>query len=181
MVAVDFGIMGRLDRDTRRYIAEMLLGFLTGDYVRVADIHFEAGYVPRDQSRAAFTQAVRSIGEPILGRPLGEISIAHLLSQVFRITRTFEMETQPQLLLLQKTMLMAEGLSRRLTSISGPRPGCARPRGTASRPSPACRASPPAPSTPSSAWRTASSWSARRSRRWPGGAAGSPACTSCSP
>ncbi len=114
VVAVDFGIMGRLDRETRRYLAEMLLGFLTGNYERVAEVHFEAGYVPRRKSKAAFVQALRSIGEPILGRPVNEISIAHLLAQTFQITEAFEMETQPQLLLLQKTMLMAEGLTRRL-------------------------------------------------------------------
>jgi len=114
IVAVDFGIMGRLDKDTRRYLAEMLMGFLTGDYARVAEVHFEAGYVPRSKSMAAFQQAARSIGEPILGRPMNEISIATLLAQLFRITETFEMKTQPQLLLLQKTMLMAEGLSRHL-------------------------------------------------------------------
>ena len=114
VVALDFGIMGRLDKETRRYLAEMLLGFLTGDYARVADIHFEAGYVPRHQSRDAFIQAVRAIGEPVLGRPLNEISIARLLGHLFQVTKTFDMETQPQLLLLQKTLLMAEGLSRRL-------------------------------------------------------------------
>ena len=91
-----------------------MLGFLTGDYARVADIHFEAGYVPRHQSRDAFIQAVRAIGEPVLGRPLNEISIARLLGHLFQVTKTFDMETQPQLLLLQKTLLMAEGLSRRL-------------------------------------------------------------------
>ena len=115
VVAVDFGIMGRLDTQTRRYLAEMLLGFLIGDYERVAEVHFEAGYVPRRTSKAAFVQALRSIGEPILGRPINEISIAQLLGQLFQITEAFEMETQPQLLLLQKTMLMAEGLTRRLT------------------------------------------------------------------
>ncbi len=115
IVAVDFGIMGRLDADTRRYLAEMLLGFLTGDYERVAEVHFEAGYVPACKSKDAFVQACRSIGEPILGRPLGEISIAQLLAQLFQITETFEMETQPQLLLLQKTMLIAEGIGRTLT------------------------------------------------------------------
>lgn len=115
VVAVDFGIMGRLDRDTRRYLAEMLLGFLTGDYERVAKVHFEAGYVPERKSRAAFTQAARSIGEPIMGKPLQEISIAQLLGHLFQVTRDFEMETQPQLLLLQKSLLMAEGLSRRLS------------------------------------------------------------------
>ncbi len=115
VAAVDFGIMGRLDRHTRRYLAEMLLGFLAGDYERIADVHFEAGYVSRDKSKAAFVQALRAIGEPILGKPLNEISMARLLAQLFRTTEAFEMETQPQLLLLQKTMLMAEGLSRRLT------------------------------------------------------------------
>ncbi len=114
IVAVDFGIMGRLDSDTRRYLAEMLLGFLSGDYGRVARVHFEAGYVPADQSEASFTQACRSIGEPLLGRPLNEISLGHLLAQLFRITETFAMETQPQLLLLQKTMLLAEGVGRSL-------------------------------------------------------------------
>lgn len=115
IAAVDFGIMGRLDRKTRRYLAEMLLGFLTGDYERVAKVHFEAGYVPATKSRAAFTQACRSIGEPILGLPLAEISVARLLAQLFQVTETFQMETQPQLLLLQKTMLVAEGLVRSLS------------------------------------------------------------------
>ncbi len=114
IVAVDFGIMGRLDAETRRYLAEMLLGFLTGDYARVADVHFEAGYVPATKSRAAFTQACRSIGEPLLDRPLNEISIARLLGQLFAVTETFDMETQPQLLLLQKNMVLAEAIGRRL-------------------------------------------------------------------
>ena len=113
--AVDFGIMGRLNRDTRRYLAEMLLGFLLRDYERVADVHFVAGYVPHNKSKAAFTQAIRSIGEPILGKPLNEISLGTLLGHLFKVTKTFEMETQPQLLLLQKTLLMAEGLCRRLS------------------------------------------------------------------
>jgi predicted unusual protein kinase regulating ubiquinone biosynthesis (AarF/ABC1/UbiB family) len=81
IVAVDFGIMGRLDVTTRRYLAEILLGFLTGDYARVAEVHFEAGYVPANKSRAAFTQACRSIGEPILDRPLSEIALGQLLAQ----------------------------------------------------------------------------------------------------
>ena len=115
IIALDFGIMGRLDRETRRYLAEMLVGFLTGDYERVADVHFEAGYVPRSKSREAFIQALRSIGEPILGRPLNEISVAQLLAHLFKVTETFEMETQPHLLLLQKTLLMAEGLCRHLS------------------------------------------------------------------
>ncbi len=111
---VDFGIMGRLDRKTRYYLADMLIGFLTGDYRQVAEVHFDAGYVPAHQSVDAFTQACRSIGEPILGRPMNEISLARLLAQLFRVTELFEMETQPQLLLLQKTMVLAEGVGRTL-------------------------------------------------------------------
>jgi len=114
IVAVDFGIMGRLDRKTRFYLADMLLAFLTGDYGRVADVHFEAGYVPPDQSRDWFAQACRAIGEPILGRPMHEISLGRLLAQLFQVTEQFAMETQPQLLLLQKTMVVAEGVGRLL-------------------------------------------------------------------
>jgi ubiquinone biosynthesis protein len=114
IVAVDFGIMGRLDRKTRFYLADMLLAFLTGDYGRVADVHFEAGYVPANQSRAWFAQACRAIGEPILGRPTHEISLGRLLAQLFQVTEQFAMETQPQLLLLQKTMVVAEGVGRLL-------------------------------------------------------------------
>jgi len=114
ILAVDFGIMGRLDRRTRYFLADMLLGFLSGNYRRVAEVHFEAGYVPPDQSLDDFTQACRSIGEPLLGRPLTEISLGRLLAQLFEITEQFHMETQPQLLLLQKTMLIAEGVGRRL-------------------------------------------------------------------
>ncbi len=114
IVVVDFGIMGRLDRKTRYYLADMLLAFLTGDYRRVAEVHFEAGYVPASQSLEAFAQACRSIGEPILGRPMHEISIGRLLAQLFRVTEQFQMETQPQLLMLQKTMVLAEGVGRLL-------------------------------------------------------------------
>jgi ubiquinone biosynthesis protein len=114
IAVVDFGIMGRLDRATRFYLADMLLGFLSGDYRRVAEIHFAAGYVPPARSVDAFTQACRSIGEPILGKPLQEISVARLLAQLFEITEQFDMETQPQLLLLQKTMVVIEGVGRRL-------------------------------------------------------------------
>jgi ubiquinone biosynthesis protein len=114
MTVVDFGIMGRLDRATRHYLADMLIGFLTGDYRRVAEVHFAAGYVPPRRSVDAFTQACRSIGEPILGKPLAEISIARLLAQLFEVTEQFEMETQPQLLLLQKTMVQVEAIGRRL-------------------------------------------------------------------
>lgn len=112
--AVDFGIMGRLDRRTREYLAEMLHGFLTGNYRQVATVHVRAGYVPANQSVDEFAQAARSIAEPILGLPLGEISLARLLAQLFAITEKFQMEAQPQLLLLQKTMLVAEGVGRRL-------------------------------------------------------------------
>jgi ubiquinone biosynthesis protein len=115
VIAVDFGIMGRLDKRTRQYLAEMMLGFLTGDYRRVADVHFRAGYVPANQSRDAFAQAARSIAEPILGLPLNQISLARLLAQLFQVTKRFQMETQPQLLLLQKTMLVAEGVGRGLS------------------------------------------------------------------
>lgn len=111
---VDFGIMGRLDVKTRHFLADMLIGFLTGDYRGVAEVHFRAGYVPAHKSVDAFAQACRSIGEPILGRPLSEISLAQLLARLFRITEQFEMETQPQLLLLQKTMLVAEGVGRQV-------------------------------------------------------------------
>ena len=111
---VDFGIMGRLDVKTRHFLADMLIGFLTGDYRRVSEVHFRAGYVPAHKSVDAFAQACRSIGEPILGRPLSDISLAQLLAQLFRVTEQFEMETQPQLLLLQKTMLVAEGVGRQV-------------------------------------------------------------------
>lgn len=114
IAVVDFGIMGRLDRATRFYLADMLIGFLSGDYRRVAEVHFAAGYIPPSRSLDAFTQACRSIGEPILGRPLQDISIARLLAQLFEITEQFAMETQPQLLLLQKTMVVIEGVGRRL-------------------------------------------------------------------
>jgi len=114
LIAVDFGITGRVDQATRRFLAEMLLGFLNGDYRRVAEVHFEAGYVPADKSVDHFMQAARSIAEPILGLPLHEISVARLLGQLFQVTETFAMETQPQLLLLQKSMLVAEGVGRLL-------------------------------------------------------------------
>ena len=114
LAAVDFGIMGRIDARTRRHLGEMLLAFLTRDYRRAAEVHFEAGWIPADQSVDTFTQACRSIAEPILDRPQNEISIATLLGHLFSITKTFNMETQPQLLLLQKTMLTAEGTGRKL-------------------------------------------------------------------
>jgi len=114
LVVIDFGIMGRLDVATRKYLADMLIGFLIGDYRRVAQVHFDAGYVPATRSIDAFTQACRAVGEPILGRPLQQISVARLLAQLFQVTEQFDMETQPQLLLLQKTMVLVEGVGRRL-------------------------------------------------------------------
>jgi ubiquinone biosynthesis protein len=114
IMAVDFGIMGRLDRATRFYLADMLLAFLERDYRRVAEVHFAAGYVPATQSLEDFALACRSIGAPIFGRPLAEISFARVLGQLFSIAEAFDMEVQPQLLLLQKNMLMAEGVSRQL-------------------------------------------------------------------
>jgi ubiquinone biosynthesis protein len=114
LVAVDFGIMGRLDWKSRIYIAEILRGFMQGDYKAVADIHFDAGYVPPNKSRGAFTQACMAVARPITGKPLNEISIAALLGQMFSIAAEFEMEVQPQLLLMQKTMMVAEGVGRML-------------------------------------------------------------------
>ena len=114
LVAVDFGIMGRLDIKSRIYIAEILRGFMTEDYKSVAAMHFDAGYVPATKSREAFTQACMAVARPIMGKPLNEISIAALLGQMFAIAAEFEMEVQPQLLLMQKTMMVAEGVGRML-------------------------------------------------------------------
>jgi ubiquinone biosynthesis protein len=114
LVAVDFGIMGRVDLETRHFLATMLIGFLNGDFRKVAEIHFQAGYVPAHKSLDAFSQAIRSVAQPILGKPINQISVARLLGQLFEVTETFAMETQPQLLLLQKSMLVAEGIGRRL-------------------------------------------------------------------
>jgi ubiquinone biosynthesis protein len=114
LVAVDYGITGRIDKPTRAYLADMLLGFLTGDYRAVAEVHFRAGYVPADQDIDGFMQAARAIGEPIFGKKLAEISLARLLAQLFAVTERYRMETQPQLLLLQKSMLVCEGVGRSL-------------------------------------------------------------------
>ncbi len=114
IVAMDFGIMGRIDLATRRHLAEVLLGFLQRDYGRAADVFFRLGMVPRGQDREAFTQACRAIGEPILGLPLNEISFGRLLGQLLHVAEQFEMQAQPQLLLLQKTMVVAEGVGRGL-------------------------------------------------------------------
>ncbi|HET6467255.1 MAG TPA: 2-polyprenylphenol 6-hydroxylase [Geminicoccaceae bacterium] len=114
IVAMDFGIMGRLDLATRRHLAEVLVGFLRADYALVADVFFRAGFLPPDEDREAFTQACRAIGQPILGLPLDEISFGRLLGQVLSVALDFRMTAQPQLLLLQKTMVVAEGVGRRL-------------------------------------------------------------------
>lgn len=114
LAAVDFGITGRIDHLTQRHLGELLLGFITADYRLVAKVHFDAGWVPMSQSFDLFTQAARSIAEPILGLPQNEISMARLLAQLFEVTEYFAMETQPQLLQLQKTMFIAEGVGRRL-------------------------------------------------------------------
>ncbi len=114
LVAVDFGIMGRLDKPTRRFMAETLYGFITRDYDRVADVHFEAGYVPPTESRVQFAMELRTIGEPIWGAPAKDMSIARLLTQLFETTQRFNMELQPSLLLLQKTMVVTEGVARNL-------------------------------------------------------------------
>jgi len=111
LVLIDFGIMGRLDRRARVYLAEILYGLLIGDYRRVAEIHFEAGYVPAHHDRGAFATALRAVGEPIRGKDTRDISVANLLDGLFAITRSFDMAVQPHLLLLQKTMVMVEGVA----------------------------------------------------------------------
>jgi ubiquinone biosynthesis protein len=108
---IDFGIMGRLDPLARRYLAEILYGLHSRNYARVAEIHFEAGYVPAHHNVQDFAAALRAVGEPIFGKPIKDISPARLLDQLFAITRSFDMQTQPHLLLLQKTMMMVEGMA----------------------------------------------------------------------
>jgi len=112
LVAFDFGIMGRIDSTTRRAYAQILYGFLKRDYKRVAEVHFEAGYVPAHQDVAAFAQAIRAIGEPIFGQDANHISMARLLSQLFDVTERFGMETRTELILLQRTMVVVEGVAR---------------------------------------------------------------------
>ena len=114
LVAVDFGIMGRLGPKERRFLAEILLGFITRDYHRTAEVHFEAGYVPRQHSVESFAQAIRAIGEPIHNRTAEDISMAKLLMLLFEVTGLFDMRTRPELILLQKTMVVVEGVARGL-------------------------------------------------------------------
>ncbi len=112
LVAVDFGIMGRLGLKERRFLAEILLGFITRNYIRVAEVHFEAGYVPAHHSVENFAQAIRAIGEPIHNRTAEEISMAKLLTLLLEVTALFDMRTRPELILLQKTMVVVEGVAR---------------------------------------------------------------------
>jgi ubiquinone biosynthesis protein len=114
VVAVDFGIMGRLGPRERRFLAEILHGFISRDYRRAAEVHFWAGYVPPSHAVETFAQALRAVGEPIHGKPAEEISMASLLGQLFEYTEVFDMQTRPELLLLQKTMVAVEGVARGL-------------------------------------------------------------------
>ncbi len=114
IIAYDFGIMGRIDEYTRRVYAEILMGFIQRDYRRVAEVHFEAGYVPADRDMDAFASALRAVGEPIFGMEANRISMARLLSYLFDVTERFGMETRTELILLQRTMVVVEGVARSL-------------------------------------------------------------------
>jgi ubiquinone biosynthesis protein len=114
IIAIDFGIMGRLGPQEKRFLAEILYGFLTRSYMRCARVHFEAGYVPAHQDVATFAQALRAIGEPLKDRTAEEISMGRVLGQLFEVTEMFDMRTRPELLLLQKTMVVVEGVARSL-------------------------------------------------------------------
>ena len=114
IIAYDFGIMGRIDAYTRRVYAEILFGFIRKDYKRVAEVHFEAGYVPADQDVDEFARALRAVGEPIFGMDASRISMGRLLSYLFEVTERFGMETRTELILLQRTMVVVEGVARSL-------------------------------------------------------------------
>jgi ubiquinone biosynthesis protein len=114
VAAIDFGIMGRIDRRARMWLAEILYGLITGNYARVAEIHFEAQYVPPHHNVAEFATALRAVGEPMRGLPVKDISVGRMLEGLFSITRDFDMPVQPHLLLLQKTMVMEEGVATAL-------------------------------------------------------------------
>ncbi len=114
ITAIDFGIVGRLGPRERRFLAEILWGFLRRDYHRVAEVHFEAGYVPTRHAVGDFAQALRAVGEPIFGRTAADVSMGRLLGQLFEITGLFDMHLRPELVLLQKTMVSAEGVARRI-------------------------------------------------------------------
>jgi len=115
IIAYDFGIMGRIDEFTRRVYAEILFGFIQRDYHRVAEVHFEAGYVPGDRDVDQFAQALRAVGEPIFGMDASHISMGRLLSYLFEVTERFGMETRTELILLQRTMVVVEGVARSLS------------------------------------------------------------------
>jgi ubiquinone biosynthesis protein len=114
LTAIDFGIVGRLGPSERRYLAEILWGFLSRDYDRISRVHFEAGYVPPEHSVEAFAQALRAVGEPVIGKAASQVSMGRLLGQLFEITDLFDMHLRPELILLQKTMVSVEGVARRL-------------------------------------------------------------------
>jgi len=114
LYAVDFGIVGRLGARERRFLAEILWGFLQRDYQRVAQVHFDAGYVPARHSVEAFAQALRAVGEPVAGRKAADVSMGRLLGLLFEITAVFDMHLRPELVLLQKTMASVEGVARRI-------------------------------------------------------------------
>jgi len=114
IIAYDFGIMGRLDGYTRRVYAEILYGFIKRDFRRVAEVHFEAGYVPADRSVDEFARALRAVGEPIFGMDAAHISMGRLLSHLFEVTERFGMATRTELILLQRTMVVVEGVARSL-------------------------------------------------------------------
>jgi len=114
IVAFDFGIMGHIDEYTRRVYAEILYGFIKRDYARVAAVHFEAGYVPHDRDVDEFARALRAVGEPIFGMDATRISMGRLLSHLFEVTERFGMETRTELILLQRTMVVVEGVARSL-------------------------------------------------------------------
>ena len=114
IAAIDFGIMGRINRQARFWLAEILYGLITGNYQRVAEIHFEAQYVPDYHNVDEFATALRAVGEPMRGKPVSELSVGQMLDGLFAITRDFDMQTQPHLLLLQKTMVMVEGVATQL-------------------------------------------------------------------
>ncbi|MBL0923543.1 MAG: 2-polyprenylphenol 6-hydroxylase [Sphingomonadaceae bacterium] len=114
IAAIDFGIMGRINRQARFWLAEILYGLTTGNYRRVAEIHFEAQYVPSYHNVDEFATALRAVGEPTRGKPVSELSVGQMLDSLFAITRDFDMQTQPHLLLLQKTMVMVEGIATSL-------------------------------------------------------------------
>ena len=114
IIPIDFGIMGRLDKLNKRFLAEILYGFIQRDYKKVAEVHLAAGLVPKNVPVDELSQALRSIGEPIFGQTVKDISGGKLLKQLFDVTEKFNMQTQPQLLLLQKTMVVVEGVARKL-------------------------------------------------------------------